>query len=91
MIFVNIPPFFSFGFAHAQTSSMSTCKSSHCIWSRYLFRVCAENRHQLCIGEVVVVIVVKVVEEFVRVTIVVFIAHVRDPLPDNFDLQSKHE
>ena len=91
MIFVNIPPFFSFGCAHTQTSSLSSCKSNYGIGSGHLFGVCAENCHQLYIGEVVVVIIVKVVEEFVRITIMVFIAHVRDPLPDNFDLQSKRE
>ena len=35
----------------------------------------------------IVVVMVQMIEEFVRITVVVFVAHVGDSLPDDFDLR----
>ena len=90
IIFVNIPPFFSFGCAAAcKRYGRPAVSLKIPSGATNLFRIRAEDRHQLQICEVIIVVVIKVVEEFVSVAIVVFVAHVGNSLPNNLNLQSK--
>jgi hypothetical protein len=56
-----------------------------------LFRVRAKNRHQLDVCKVVIVVIIQMIEELVCVSGVVFVAHIHDPLPNNFDLRAWKE